>query len=312
MVSEEMFFQEVTTEGNDFTVPQKILGWRWNAESGRLNPLVLWEKKKFLLSGSHFRLGEWDQFERVDFLHRLCRLFYHDVNGKVMGFDGMIQIWRHRMPDEATFKDDLLLLEQSVHHLKKLNLLMDAGTDLNKISEFNIENAVNLLDGLTQRVLGITQPIEVSGLNQVKGAAGYVLFLIWSFVAQISSLSTSRSNWRLVLGPGFRFQRDFELCIQSDGLPSLIEILKGVPQYSRFNRWLLMRLAANDLLESRDGELTFAFNGISSETMIDQFSVGSENWMCELFRASLVEKKPAISDEKSKEKIIQVASEILF
>ncbi|MES2309923.1 MAG: hypothetical protein V4507_13800 [Verrucomicrobiota bacterium] len=274
--------------------------------------LLKWDKKCFVVSGLHYRLGQWDQFERVDFLHRLCRLFYHDINGKITGFDGMIQLWRFRFPDEASFREDLSLLEQSVHHLKKLNLLMDAGTDLRKVSEFNLVDAVSLLDGLTQRTLGIVEPIQVSGMSMVRGAAGYTLYLIWSFITQVASLSTSRSNWRLVVDSGQRLNRDIEFSIQSDGLPMIEEVLEGVPQRSRFNRWMLMRLAAGDVFESREGEWSFGFNMTIEDSNVDPHVIGSDAWMNEMFRASLLENRPMISDEKKSEAMIQKVFELLF
>lgn len=308
----ETFFKEDTNDGKIVLAPQQNLGWKWVEASSIWLPVMVWENKRFLILSDHLRFNDWDQRERVDFLQRLCRLFYHDVNGKITGFDGMIQLWRHRMPEENLFKEDLILLEQSVHHLKRLNLLMDAGTDLNKVSEFQIENVVSLLDGLTQRVLGVMQPIEVSGLSLVKGSAGYVLFLIWSFLSLIASLSTQRSEWRITLGPGNRRNRDLELCIQSQGLPKILNVMEDFPQHSRFNRWMMMRCASGDILDSNEHEWSFSFQMKQKESLIDQFSIGSENWMSELFYSSLIGKKPIISEEKIKELKFFSAIEILF
>jgi hypothetical protein len=309
---EETFFKPDGKNGISIFDGKNPLGWRWDEKDQGLTLLLKWGDVVFSVSSIHYRLGQWDQFERVDFLHRLCRLFYHDINGKITGFDGMIQLWRFRFPDETSFREDLSLLEQSVHHMKKLNLLMDAGTDLRKVSEFNLEDAVSLLDGLTQRTMGIAEPIQVSGATMVRGAAGYTLYLIWSFISQVASLSTTRSNWRLVVGPGQRLNREIEFSIQSEGLPSIQEVLEGVPQRSRFNRWMIMRLAAGDVLESCEGEWTFGFNMTVQEANVDPLVIGSDAWMNEMFRASLLETRPMISDEKKSEKIIQKVFELLF
>ncbi len=309
---EETFFRCDDLKGIDLINKKSSLGWRWDESSQSLAPLFLCDQKKFIATGSTFRLGQWDQVERIDFLQRLCRLFFHDINGKITGFDGMIQLWKFRFPDESTFREDLDLLDQSIVHLKKINLLMDAGTDLQRVSEFHLFNAVSLLDGLTQRVLGIIQPIQVQELTLVRGAVGYTLFLIWSFISHLASLSTSRSNWKLTLRSGAVFNRDLMISIQSEGLPSLLDVLEGVPQHTRLNRWILMRLANDDLLESKEGEWSFAFNMTVQESNVDQFSVGSEEWMKEIFRSSLFQKKPSISEEKKNNPMIQKAFELLF
>lgn len=309
---EETFFKEDNLGGVDLLVSKSPLGWKWDEKKGLLVPLLVWDKKRFVATGRSFRFGQWDQWERVDFLQRLCRLFYHDINGKITGFDGMIQLWKFRFPDKEAFSEDLNLLEQSVVHLKKLNLLMDAGTDLRKVSEFHLASAVSLLDGLTQRVLGIIQPIQVSEINMVKGAVGYTLFLIWSFISQVASLSTTRSNWKLNIGSGLRWKRDLVITIQSEGLPSILDVLEGIPQHSRFNRWILMRLACDDILDSQEGNWSFAFDMKMDDSNISQFSVGSDGWMKEIFKSSLFENKPLIPEEKKTNVMIKKVLEILF
>ncbi len=309
---EETFFKLEVFDGVDFLSKESSLGWRWNETNNSLAPLLLWDQKKFIATGSSFRFGQWDQLERIEFLQRLCRLFYHDVNGKITGFNGMIQLWKLRFPDEMAFREDLELLEESVDHLKKLNLLMDAGTDLQKVSEFHLTSAVSLLDGLTQRMLGIIQPIRVVNLSIVKGAVGYTLFLIWTFISHLASLSSSRSNWKLTVLPGREWSRDLAISIQSEALPSVLDVLEGVPQHTKFNRWILMRLACDDILKSKEGEWTFAFNMSIQEDDFKQFSVGSAEWMKEIFRSSLLQRKPLISEEKKTNSMVQEAFKILF
>ncbi len=128
--------------------------WNWVPLPARPSGLI-WDsaisKVGWTVQGDDLRLvtesrGSWFQYHGDSLgvagayarrtqavLLALNRLLYHDLNGKIMGIDGILTIWGMQFPDETALQEDIGLLRGSLGHLKSMVKLVDITTDFKNV-----------------------------------------------------------------------------------------------------------------------------------------------------------------------------------
>jgi hypothetical protein len=162
-------------------------------------------------------------------LYAICRLLFHDFNGKIMGIDGICGLWAMQLPDAATLGEDVELVRGSLRHLTDLIRLLEGATDL----ELAHPQTIDLKD--FNAILTVLLQRQFSPPNHLQfqpTAAGQCLFIspfflffwLWSTTRLISKLRKPDEK----IGIRITAENPEQLSFQVES-PTFARILRELP-----------------------------------------------------------------------------------